>query len=67
MNLRHAVCGHEVSIAVLRHDVAIYVWCEHCQDIVEEGDLLPVDADETRVRLCVDKERIRPWLPMEES
>ena len=67
MNLRHSRCGAEVQIAVLRHDVAIYVWCETCHDIVEEGELLPLGASESKVRLRVDAERVRPFLPTEES
>lgn len=66
MNLRHSLCGHEVSVAVLTGDAAIYVWCEHCHDIVEEGELTP-GSDETQVRLRVDGRRVRPYLPMRES
>lgn len=32
-------CGTPVETAVLQHDVAIYVWCPSCRDIVEAGEL----------------------------
>lgn len=57
--LKHVRCGNPVSIAVLDHDVAYYVYCEHCRDLVEEGELHP-PVDEARVRVRVDRERVRP-------
>lgn len=57
--LTHVRCGKPVSIAALRGDVALYVWCETCCDLVEEGELFPA-MDETAVRLQVDRERVRP-------
>jgi len=59
--LRRIVCGWPLSIAVLNHDVAIYVYCEHCGDLVEEGEISP-PIDETAVRLHVDQNRVRPYL-----
>jgi hypothetical protein len=41
--VRHAICGHPVTIAVLDHDDAIYVCCIHCCDIVEAGELVLMD------------------------
>ena len=58
MFLRHKPCGGPLSVAVLRDDVAIYVYCEHCCDLVEDGDIDP-PVDETAVRLRVDEERVR--------
>lgn len=57
--LKHVRCGMPVSIAVLKGDVAYYVWCETCRDLVEEGELFP-PLNETAVRLHVDRERVRP-------
>jgi hypothetical protein len=59
--LKHTKCGSEVSIAVLNQDVALYVYCEHCHDLVEDGELDP-KVDETRVRISVDRERVRPLI-----
>jgi hypothetical protein len=45
--LTHTRCKKPVSLAVLLHDVAIYVWCPTCNDIVEAGELegLPTEDD----------------------
>ena len=57
--LKHKNCGQDVSIAVLNHDVAYYVYCDTCRDLVEFGELdLPVN--ENQIRLQVDRSRIRP-------
>lgn len=58
MFLKHTRCGREVSIAVLNDDVALYVYCEHCRDLVEDGELDP-KVDETQVCLRVDRWRVR--------
>jgi hypothetical protein len=59
MFLKHTLCGREVSIAVLNDDVALYVYCEHCHDLIEDGELDP-KINETLVRLRVDRARVRP-------
>ena len=59
--LRHRLCGRELSIAVLQHDAALYVYCDHCRDIVEDGEIDP-PIDEDKVRLRIDEERVRPML-----
>lgn len=41
--LRHKNCGSRLTLAVLEGDVAIYVWCDTCHDLVEFGELLGVD------------------------
>jgi hypothetical protein len=64
--LRHKNCGRELSIAVLQHDAAIYVYCEHCHDLVEDGEIDP-PIDEDKVRLRVDEARVRPMLTDGES
>ena len=38
--LTHAKCRGPVTIATLHHDVALYVYCEKCHDIVEDGELM---------------------------
>jgi uncharacterized protein YodC (DUF2158 family) len=62
--LLHARCGSEVTVAELLHDVALYVWCDRCHDIVEAGELsearrpdVPVDC--TLLHLQVSHERVR--------
>lgn len=37
--VRHKACGEPVTIAVYQHDVAIYVHCNTCDDLVETGEL----------------------------
>lgn len=44
--LSHATCGYAVTIAVRQDDVAIYVWCPVCNDIVETGELF-IPGDHT--------------------
>lgn len=49
--IKHKNCGHEVTIAVQVDDVAIYVYCDYCGDIVEDGELLvgPLPLNEIRL------------------
>ncbi len=58
--LKHKPCGNPVSVAVLNNDVAIYLYCEHCHDLVEDGELDP-PVDETKVKIRIDEERVRPF------
>lgn len=37
--VRHKNCGEPVTIFTKPDDVAIYIGCEHCQDLVEVGEL----------------------------
>jgi hypothetical protein len=37
--IRHKLCGRPVTVAVLTQDVAIYVFCETCHDLIEAGEL----------------------------
>lgn len=37
--VRHKTCGEPVTIAVYQHNVAVYIHCNHCNDMVEAGDL----------------------------
>jgi hypothetical protein len=62
MNLRHKPCGGLLSVAVLNDDVAIYVYCETCRDLVEDGEIVP-PIDEAAVRLHIDQDRVRPYRP----
>lgn len=50
--LRHETCGRVVTIAVLNNDVALYVFCEHCNDLVEDGELVPA-ADVNARRFAI--------------
>jgi len=36
---RHKTCGTVLETAVLNGDVAIYVWCPRCRDLVEHGEI----------------------------
>jgi uncharacterized protein YodC (DUF2158 family) len=70
--LLHVACGTEATVAQLSHDVALYVWCERCEDIVEAGALsearrpgVPVDPAGavlrvSRGRVAVDLAEGRP-------
>jgi hypothetical protein len=56
--LRHKNCGEPVGIAVLNHDVAIYVFCDACNDLVEYGELEGV-TDINAEKFYIAQGRIR--------
>jgi hypothetical protein len=39
MFILHSTCKQPVTIAALDNDVAVYVYCDTCHDIVEENEL----------------------------
>ncbi len=57
-DLAHKNCGGLVEIAQLRDDVALYVWCPTCRDIVEAGELIggPIGGVVRVDRTCTEAE-----------
>jgi len=55
--LKHSICGSLLTIACLVDDVAMYVYCNHCNDIVEDGEILGIKGDiNTQFKLRIVKE-----------
>lgn len=51
--IRHKDCGQPVSVALLNDDMAIYVFCDTCNDIVEAGELLINEDRMNHIRLIL--------------
>lgn len=52
--LKHKLCGNELTVGQLVDDVAIYVYCDKCRDIVEGDEILGVtekDLEKGNIRL----------------
>lgn len=64
MMVKHTKCGQPVTVAVLQHDAAIYVWCNTCNDIVENGEL-DIPTDVNAAPLCLDIERDRSLINLD--
>lgn len=46
MKLLHSICKTELTIACKEGDCAIYVWCNKCNDLVEEGETVDDNNNE---------------------
>ncbi len=56
--LAHKNCGGDVEITQLQDDVALYVWCPTCCDLVEAGELIggPIGGVVRVDRTCTEEE-----------